>query len=114
MIVGANGKLAAFLEIKTRRIASDAYESTILATRKHHAARWGKEYWKVKTVALVLFSDRLATFGLQEKPDAEELIGRRDRPNAPAVPHVLYNHSRFEWHDDLFVAIRARVEDEKA
>src|SRR5262245_2696781 len=32
----------AFLEVKKRRKVSASWDSTIVAIRKHHAARWGK------------------------------------------------------------------------
>lgn len=100
--------LLAWLEVKTRRIDSKKYEDTIVAYRKHDAARFGRAFFKVPTVCLVLFTDTVATFDLHDAPDGKREIGRYDRPGG-AIPHALYLHSRFEWHPELLEPILERA-----
>lgn len=94
-------EIIAWLEVKSRRCGVNQYPSTIVAHRKHHAARYGKEFFKVSSVAIVLFTDAYTTFNLAEKPDSVENVTRRDRPGV-TVEHAFYLHSRLEKHDDLF------------
>lgn len=100
--------LAAFLEVKTRRIDSAKYDSTIVAWRKYDAARFGRAFFKVPTVCLVVFTDAVATFDLHDLPDGKQKIGRFDRPGTE-VDHALYLHSRFEWHPELLEPILERA-----
>lgn len=105
---GGPDKLIALLEVKTRRIDSKKYDSTIVAARKHDAARYAKAFFKVPTVCLVLFTDAVATFDLHEAPDGRQIIGRGDRPGSQML-HALYLHSRFEYHNELLEPILGRV-----
>ncbi len=100
--------LLAWLEVKTRRIGSKQYEDTIVAYRKHDAARFGLVFFKVPTVCLVIFADTVATFDLHEAPDSKREIGRYDRPGV-SILHALYLHSRFEWHPELLEPIMKRT-----
>jgi hypothetical protein len=102
-------KHIAFLEVKARRIPITRYESTIVSMRKHHAGRWGKEFYKVPTICIVLFTDALATFDLHATPDGKENITRHDNPGV-TVEHALYLHKRFERHDELLEGIHAAIE----
>lgn len=104
--------LAAFLEVKTRRIDSAKYDSTIVAWRKHDAARFGRTFFKVPTVCLVVFTDAVATFDLHDLPDGKQKIGRYDRPG-PEVEHALYLHTRFEYHNELLEGIFERANAER-
>lgn len=110
VVTSSTGKFLGFIETKARRISSTRYESTIVAYRKHDAARYGKYYFKVPTVCLVLFTDAVATFNLHEDPDGAETITRHDR--GTSAPHALYAHSRFEWHNELLepIAVAVRAE----
>src|SRR5687767_1527186 len=60
VVTVAEKGLVAFLEIKTRRVDSAKYDSTIVHVNKHHAGRWGKTFFKVPTVCLVVFTDNAA------------------------------------------------------
>lgn len=99
-------KLISFLEVKTRRIHSKKYNSTIVAYRKHDAARLAKAFFKVGSVCLILFTNDVATFDLHDIPDGKQIIGRYDRPGKGVV-HALYHHHRFDWHPELLDPILA-------
>lgn len=105
---GAPPKMVALLEVKTRRISIEQYDSTLVAFRKHDAGRWAKVFLKLPTVCLVVFTDAAATFDLAQAPDAKENIVRGDRGGA-GVEHALYAHSRFGRHDELLEAIKLRT-----
>lgn len=103
----------AFLETKARRCSITQYDSTIVAERKHTAARWGREFYKVETVCLVLFIDGVATFPLHTPPDKVDIVVRHDRPGRNKMQHAFYLHSRFSRHDELLPIIAERVEVEQ-
>jgi hypothetical protein len=94
-------EIIAWLEVKSRRCGVDQYPSTIVAVRKHHAARYGREFFKVQSVAIVLFTDAYTTFNLGEEPDSIEDVSRRDRPGV-SVKHAFFLHTRLERHPDLY------------
>ena len=102
------GEFIAFLEIKKRRKVAASWPSTIVHINKHHAARWGKKYFKVPTVCLVLFTDTAGYFNLHELPDSEEDIERWDRPGQ-SVPHACYLYSRMTWDTELLPAVMAAI-----
>ena len=106
-------KHIAFLETKARRISIDAYDSTIVAERKYTAGRWGREFYKVETVCLVLFTDGVATFPLHTPPDKVDTVVRRDRPGQNKMQHAFYLHTRFTRHDELLPIIAERIEVEQ-
>lgn len=102
--------LLAFLEVKTRRITSEKYESTIVSLRKHHSGRYGLTFFKVKTPCLVLFADTLGVFELSETPDSIAPITRWER-GGEGVDHAHYAHSRLTWlpelHQEIMTAVGA-------
>lgn len=102
------GEFIAFLEIKKRRKVAGSWNSTIVHENKHHAARWGKKFFKVPSVCVVMFPDTLGYFDLHEEPDGLENIERWDRQGV-SVPHAVYNYTRMTWHPDLLETILARV-----
>lgn len=102
------GEFIAFLEVKKRRKVSTSWTSTIVHVNKHHAARWGKKFFKVPTVCLVMFPDTVGVFDLHEEPDGEENIERWDRAGV-SVPHAVYNYTRMTWHPELLATILATV-----
>src|SRR5262245_37379349 len=71
--------LVALLEIKSRRVSSTAFTSTIVSLRKHHTGRYAWEFLKVPTIAIVVFTDTTATFSLRETPDKVAPIYRQGR-----------------------------------
>lgn len=106
-------KHIAFLETKARRCSITQYESTIVAERKHTAGRYGREFYKVPTVCLVLFTDGVATFNLHLAPDKVENVTRHDRPGQRGMQHAFYMHDKFERHDELLEEIARRVDVEQ-
>jgi Holliday junction resolvase-like predicted endonuclease len=104
--------LVALIEIKTRRCTSEKYDSTIVSLRKHHTGRYAKEFLKVKTPCVVIFTDTAAVFSLHEVPDSVEPITRYDRPGQ-TVDHAHYKHSRLEFRPELHAAIMSEVAEEQ-
>lgn len=102
------GQLVAFLEVKARRNSSSAFPTTICSFEKHDAARWGMRYWRVPTLALVIFTDRAGTFRLDERPNGKEYVGRDDR-GGQGREHAFYTMERITWHDGLVEAVNQRV-----
>ncbi len=89
----------AFIEVKRRRVAHDAYPDTAVHWNKYLAARNFLRYYNVRTVGLVVFEDRVGYFYLDEVPDRKEHIARADRDGV-GYPHAFYDLSRFIWLDD--------------
>lgn len=100
MVQDDKGMLAAFVEVKTRRVSSTKYASTIVSKRKTDAGRYGKFYFKVPSYAVVVFTDNFGVFKLHEQPDGFEPITRYDRPGVE-VEHAVFKHERLEWYPHL-------------
>lgn len=98
------GKIIAFIETKTRKIASTLYDSTMLSERKHIAAKDIKNSLKVPVIALIAFTDVVASFSLVDVPDEVKFVGRRDR-GMRGTEHAFYLHSRMVMHPDLVVEL---------
>jgi hypothetical protein len=103
--------LVGFVEIKTRKIASTKYDSTIVSMRKHEAGRYGQHYFKVPTMCVVVFTDNAGVFDLKLTPDLVAPITRWDRDKP--VPHAHYNHDKLVWMPNLFAAVMQAVADEQ-
>lgn len=104
--------LLGFIEVKTRRIPSTKYDSTIVSLRKHHTGRYAKEFLKVPTPCVVIFTDTLGVFDLRLVPDTIAPIGRWDRPGKE-VDHAHYLHSRLVWMPELHAEILKKVAEEQ-
>jgi hypothetical protein len=103
--------LVGFIEVKTRKIPSTKYDSTIVSLRKHHAGRWGREFFKVPTMCVVLFTDTCGVFDLKETPDLIAPITRWDR--GKPIDHAHYNHSRLTWLPELHTEVLLTVAKEQ-
>lgn len=111
VVIDPQKGLVGFVEVKTRKIASTKYNSTIVSLRKHHAGRYAPEYFKVPVMCVVLFTDTAAVFNLKEKPDLIGPITRWDRDKA--VDHAHFNHDRLTWLPELHAEILAAVAEEQ-
>lgn len=101
---GTPPRWVGLIEVKARRMSVHQYESTIVSWRKYQAALAAREYFKVATYAVIVFTDALAVLDLTVTPDTRETIYRRDRPGV-GVEHAVYKHSRFVYHNDLLIPL---------
>lgn len=106
LIVSAEtGEFIAALEVKARRIAFAAYPEAIISKRKHLAARFLREFFKIPTYAGIVYPDAVATFSLEDTPlRIENVFARGGR----AVEHCFYATSAFDLHPDLLNPIQQR------
>jgi hypothetical protein len=99
----------ALLEVKTRRVSSTRYDTTIVASRKTAVAQSVKEGLKLPVGCLVLFADgKLASFDLTQPPDSETTLLAKERSGRP-VRHNEYSHARFTYHNELVEQINAQI-----
>lgn len=95
-IIIVDGKVKAFIEIKTRRNKTDEYDSTILPLRKHTIAKEIQQTLRVPVYAVISFTDGVVSFRLDEDPDNTAYVKRSDRNNGSQ--HVYYSKERFVRH----------------
>jgi hypothetical protein len=108
--VSMNGKLVGYIEVKARRNVSSDFEDTLVTWSKHDTGRFVKKFFKVRTVALVIFTDTAGYFYLDETPDGRRPIQRRDRLDQPPVEHALYRHERMVWAENIKKRLDERLE----
>lgn len=103
-----NRRFLGLLEVKSRRVDSRRFDTTIVSRRKYDAALYAQRYLKVKTACVVYFTDNLGFFWLNEPPDGYNEILRGDRGTA-AVPHVFYKVDRLQFFPELFERVKSRA-----
>ncbi len=99
------------LEVKTRRVSSEVFETTAVHWLKCVSATALKRALGLETYCLVVFTDRAGYFVLSDRPDGKQFIGRDDREGA-GCDHALYSHGRITWVEGLKEAIEAQVTTE--
>lgn len=78
-----------FVEVKERRSCWGDYDDVIFPRRKHRFAR-RLSHFNIALLGVTRYScGTLVEVNLQDEPDEQRLITRRDRPNSP-VWHVIY------------------------
>lgn len=95
-VITKENEVKAFIEVKARRVSVNAYSTTMVAERKHRIAAALYESLKIQTFAIILFTDALVSFHLENKPDDVQFVKRDDRDKG--MEHAFYNHSRFTYH----------------
>lgn len=108
---GENGRrLVAMIEVKGRRIKSTDYEDTIVVWDKYDAARFTKKFYQVPVWCVVAYTDTLASFRLDKKPDEKRAIYRRDRHTS--ADHAAYKNAKMEYHPELVRQLTMPTADE--
>ena len=107
-----SGKLVAFVEVKSRRTSFAKYPTTLVALRKHEAAKHAKADLKLPTACVVVFTDAVGVFDLCTPPDDVVEVTRHDRPGK-AVTHAAYKIERMKVLESVFAAMMGGGSDEK-
>lgn len=88
-------KIHHFLEVKCRKHDFGYYRKEKMPIRKHAVAKMIMDYFKVKTVYLVCWSDRIAYLILNNRPDEFcKMVARADRGTDEDY-YCLYDIGRF-------------------
>ena len=103
VVVSAEHKLLAAVEVKVRRNASGDFDTTMMRDRKHDAGRFTRAYYGVPAYALIVFTDTVAACRLWEPPDVAAEVTRRDRGSSAA--HVFYSKDKLEYFPELLSPI---------
>lgn len=104
-----SNEFIALVEVKRRAKVSSNWTSTIVSLRKHHTARYAKEFFRIPTICVIVFPDKTGYFDLCKDPDRERELQRWDR-QGPLVPHAEYDYEKMTWRDDLHKKIIEVVE----
>lgn len=110
LVLDEANKLMGAIEVKHRRISKDAYDSMIISMRKHEAAKALWKFFKVKTLAVVVYTDGLGAFDLRDEPDGQRPVVRADRSYSAYTAnqyHAEYLHSRLTYYPELFALLVA-------
>lgn len=103
LVLGKDDAVLGLVEVKARRIASTAYRDTLVAWRKHTAAKCLKEHLKVATLCVVVFTDTIAAFDLCETPAGKMTLDVRG--TGRQIEHCLYLHSTFTFYPELLAQL---------
>ena len=88
-LVFRDGVVIAAVEVKRRRIRSDAFATALMPASKIRAAELLKEALDISTVAVVEYTDRTVVYDLNDSGSIgeERFIARMDRPGTAPIRH---------------------------
>lgn len=96
--VSLGNEVVAYIEVKARRVAHNAYATTLVSLNKHEVAVHTRNVLGVPVFALIQYTDRLGYFDLCEKPAGTAFVGRADR-GGTGTEHCFYPMESFSWID---------------
>ena len=88
-LVFRDGVVIAAVEVKRRRIRSDAFATALMPASKIRAAELLRESLDISTVAVVEYTDRTVVYDLDDSEalGEERFISRMDRPGTAPIRH---------------------------